>query len=69
MEIWTYMVYINDVQLSVTFQRKSTETQFWSNVTKISWTQKPCSPLNKKVICLILFFFIQRFSDLEKQGF
>ena len=37
------MIYINDVQLFVTFQRKSTKTQFWSDVTKISWTQKPCS--------------------------
>ena len=43
MEIWTYMIYINDGQLFVTFQRKSTKTQFWSDVTKISWTQKPCS--------------------------
>ena len=43
MEIWTYMIYINDVQLFVTLQRKSTKTQFWSDVTKISWTQKPCS--------------------------
>ena len=42
MEIWTYMIYINDVQLFVTFQRKNTKTQFWSDVTKISWTQKPC---------------------------
>ena len=36
-------IYINHVQLFVTFQRKSTKTQFWSDVTKISWTQKPCS--------------------------
>ena len=42
MEIWTYMIYINDAQLFVTFQRKSTKTQFWSDVTKISWTHKPC---------------------------
>ena len=37
------MIYINNVQLFVTFKRKSTKTQFWSDVTKISWTQKPCS--------------------------
>ena len=43
MEIWTHMIHINDVQLFVTLQRKSTKTQFWSDVTKISWTQKPCS--------------------------
>ena len=43
MEIWTYVVYINDVQLFVTLQRKSTKTQFWSDVTKISWTLKSCS--------------------------
>ena len=50
MEIWTYLIYINHVQLFVTFQRKSTKTQFWSDVTKISWTQKPCS--NIKGQCL-----------------
>ena len=43
MEIWTYMIYINDVQLFVTFQRKNTKTPFWSDITKIRWTQKPCS--------------------------
>ena len=36
----------NDVQLLVTFQRKSTKTQFRSDVIKISWTQKPCSYSN-----------------------
>ena len=29
-------IYINDVQLFVTIQRKSTKTQFWSDVTKIT---------------------------------
>ena len=52
MEIWTYMMYINDVQLFVTFQ--SAKTQFWSNVTKISWTQKSCSYKLMKFCALFL---------------